>query len=271
MIVALIAILVVAAIVGYAVIRWDSPQAIVDTQVEQAEVGVVPVAPADLAVAPIEEAERFSPERLALQAAGLSVVPEVMWPTFPERYWALPEQSGVTFPSTATRPYAYYTERYYDWARAHDRANVAPDAVLPAATQESYATYTDRYWQLAEQSGVTFPTTATRSYAYYTERYYDWARAHDRATVAPVSVLPAAAQGTYPYYIERYYNWARAHDRASVAPDAVLPVATQESYATYTDRYWKLAEASPALTTIPEPEWSYYTERYWALSKEKGN
>lgn len=175
-VVALIATLAVAATIVYLVIRSDNQPATTPAQVQQVAELAVAVPPASMAIAPIEEAQRFSSEWFAWQKASLAAAPATEWATYTDRYWALAEQSGVSFPSTANRYYAYYTERYWNLAEAHARASKPAGAVLPAAEQE---------------------------YAYYTERY------------------------------------------------------------------WKMAESSRAATVAPEEEWSYYTERYWALSKEK--
>lgn len=123
----------------------------------------------------------------------------------------------------------HFTPEWYAWYKAS----------LAGTPATVWPTYTDRYWDLAEQSGVTFPTTTNRDYTYFTERYWQLAEAHAQANVKTESVLPGTA--------------------------------TDGDYAYYTERYWKMAQSQPAVIVAPEQEWSYYTERYWALSKENGN
>ncbi|MFO7661921.1 MAG: hypothetical protein R6X18_04945 [Chloroflexota bacterium] len=200
-VVALIATLVFAAIVVYAVIRWDNPQNGVTSQAAQpAEAAVVIVPSISLAISPIEEAQRFTPEwyawykslPVAVPGSGLDLIRE--WATYTDQYWAMAETSPIAFPATSGT--AFYTQQYWDMAAARTAVAIETSTAV-YGPQGAY--YTERYWQMAAPEQSLIAPMAAGVYginahdAYYTERY--WRMAENNSF----------AQPEWSYYTEQYW------------------------------------------------------------------
>jgi hypothetical protein len=195
-VVALIATLVVAAVVVYAVTRWDGGQSTATFPISRPI--IVPLI--NPAISPIEEAQRFTPEwyawykSLTVVAPGSSLDLVREWATYTDQYWAMAETSPITFPTTSAT--AYYTQQYWEMAAAQ------PAAVIETGTsvyEPQGAYYTERYWQMAAPEQSLIAPMAAGLYginahdAYYTERY--WRMAENSSF----------AQPEWSYFTEQYW------------------------------------------------------------------